>query len=132
MKKTILSLIALTSTFSLINANAAQVVRIYNQNTQYNSWVNYQACLRDVKNKPAATCFYHVYHVIVKEGKKYADIKLPDAADYAKVLNAYEYNKDQGQVASGQFPGEEDCKVWPGLPVTLDDKNSDTIICVRS
>lgn len=123
---------------TLIPAHSGSV-KIYNKNTQFHMFVNYQICFRDFRNgKTFADCLPPVRNCTIKKGVKYIAINLPDYTDYVRVISAYELN-DQGMiVAKGEFPGEEDCKSFETYPahlyeqISYDQISNKEIKCERS
>lgn len=116
--------------FAFFTVANAQTVRIYNKTDNQLS-INYQACLRDIKNSKT-DCFSTIYNISIKKHLNYLDIELPEYADCAKVIDAYEID-DQGKIqAKGEYPGEEDCKSWHSFPVSLySKKGTEELLCER-
>jgi hypothetical protein len=114
--------------FSSLSYADEDIVRIFNNHSEYKTKLIYKICTLDVKT-PMVEC-YPEEHALLENGE--LDITVPNFAFDVHVVKATELNSDGSTKAEGGFPEEEDCKGFVYHPVTLDDQGGNIIHCIRA
>ena len=120
MKKLIIILISLF--FSNLVFADPEVVKIFNKNSRYSMFVNYQVCALNISTH----CDPPIKNVTINKGQRYTDIVVDNWAFYVRVISAYQLDDEGLVLAYGEFPGEEDCKAFVNSPITLAEKVIET------
>lgn len=130
MKKTALVLATILSS-SMIYAAPNNTAIIYDTNHSLETHVNYEVCFRDA-TKGSSDCSPEIHKATIKKNQDYVAINLTDSSTYVKVINAFALDDNKQIKSHGEFPGEEDCKVFQYSTATLEDMGDGTMNCLRA